>query len=51
LTASDFRIIVLPSRSSKGGGSRSSRYAERDAMDADALLTKGADADGQDVWS
>jgi hypothetical protein len=25
--------------------------AGRDAVDADALLTNGADADGEDVWS
>ena len=25
--------------------------AGRDAVDADALLTNGAEADGEDVWS
>ena len=25
--------------------------ARRDAVDADALLTNGAEADGEDVWS
>ena len=35
----------------KRGGSRSSRNARRDAMDADALLTNGAEAYGEVVWS
>jgi hypothetical protein len=35
----------------QGGGSRSSRYAERDAVDADEPLTNGFEADGQVVWS
>src|SRR5476651_2164752 len=47
LTASDFRIIDVPSRSSRRGGSRSSRYAERDAVDVDAPLTKGVETDVQ----
>jgi hypothetical protein len=51
LTASDFRIILLPSRSFQRGGSRSSRYVERDAVDVEAPLTNGAEADGQVVWS
>ena len=39
------------SRSNERGGSRSSRNAERDAVDADAPITNGADADGAVVWS
>jgi hypothetical protein len=35
----------------QGGGSRSSRYVGRDAMDVDALLTNSAEADGESVWS
>jgi hypothetical protein len=33
------------------GVSRSSRTLERDAVDADALWTNGAGADGEVVWS
>jgi hypothetical protein len=51
LTASDFRIMILPSRSFQGGGSRSSRYVGRDAVDVDTPLTNGVEADGEDVWS
>ena len=39
------------SRSNQRGGSRSSRNAGRDAVDADAPITNGADADGEVVWS
>ena len=35
----------------KRGGSRSSRNARRDAVDAEALLTNGAEAYGEVVWS
>jgi hypothetical protein len=35
----------------KRGGSRSSRNARWDAVDADAPLTNGAEAYGEDVWS
>jgi hypothetical protein len=35
----------------KRGVSRSSRTLGGDAMDADALLTNSADADGKVVWS
>ena len=35
----------------KRGGSRSSRNARRDAVDAEALLTRGAEAYGEVVWS
>ncbi len=38
LTNSDFSIIVGSSRSFQGGGSRSSRYVERDAVDADGAI-------------
>ncbi len=39
------------SRSLGRGGSRSSRYAERDAVDVDAPLTNGVEADDESVWS
>ena len=40
-----------PVPSLKRGGSRSSRNARRDAVDAAAPLTNGAKADGEVVWS
>jgi hypothetical protein len=45
------KIGFLVSRLDKRGGSRSSRNAGRDAMDAEVPLTSGAKADGQGVWS
>jgi hypothetical protein len=51
LTDSDFQLTLVSSRSFQGGGSRSSRYVERDAVDVDAPLTNGAEADGKSVWS
>ena len=45
------RYQLAPSRPDKRGGSRSSRNAGRDAVDADVPLTNGADAYGEDVWS
>jgi hypothetical protein len=41
--------IRFPSCSEKGRWP-SSRTLERDAVDADALLTNGAEADGEGVW-
>ena len=51
LTPSDFRIIVPPSRSFQKGRLAIVTDAERDAVDADAPLTNGAEADGEVVWS
>jgi hypothetical protein len=45
---SDLNPPVSPD---KRGGSRSSRNARWDAVDADAPLTNGTDADGEVVWS
>ena len=45
------KSISTPVPSHMRGVSRSSRTLERDAMDAGALLTNGADADGEVVWS
>jgi hypothetical protein len=42
-------FIAVPSQ--QRGESRSSRNAGRDAVDADAPITNGAEADGEDVWS
>jgi hypothetical protein len=43
-------LIAIPCLT-KRGVSRSSRTLVRDAVDADALLTNSADADGEVVWS
>jgi hypothetical protein len=42
--------ISPPVSPDKRGGSRSSRNARWDAVDAEAPLTNGADADGEVVW-
>jgi len=44
-------VYLAPSRLDKRGVSRSSRTLGRDAVDAAALLTNGAKADGEVVWS
>jgi hypothetical protein len=51
LTNSDFRIIDLLSRSFQKGRLAIVTDAERDAVDVDAPLTNGAEADGKNVWS
>ena len=43
-------VEVSPSRS-VGGALAIVTNVGRDAVDADALLTNGADADGKTVWS
>ena len=43
--------VFRASRSNQRGGSRSSRNAGRDAVDADVPITNGADAYGETVWS
>jgi hypothetical protein len=45
------KSISLAIPSHMRGVSRSSRTLERDAVDADALWTNGAGADGEVVWS
>jgi hypothetical protein len=42
--------ISPPVSPDKRGGSRSSRNARWDAVDAEAPLTNGADADGEGAW-
>jgi hypothetical protein len=42
---------LASSRAHKRGVSRSSRTLVREAMDADALVTNSARADGEVVWS
>src|SRR5665213_154082 len=52
-TLLDFRKVTCmlrPSRPTKRGGSRSSRNAGRDAVDADGTLTSVPDAYGEVVW-
>jgi hypothetical protein len=44
------RLYDLPSRPTEGRHAIV-MAAGRDAVDADAPITNGADADGEDVWS
>jgi len=51
LTPTQIICILRASRSTKRGGSRSSRNAGRDAVDAEVPITNGTDAYGEVVWS
>jgi len=50
LTSPQITCMFRPSRSTKRGGSRSSRNAGRDAVDAEVPITNGTEADGEVVW-